>query len=68
MLHRIPLLFAGMSDHLHAAGLLEPLGSGEPTTKKNMQGRLRCRMCQDPVPQRQGARTEEDVQGLVLES
>ena len=28
------LLFAGMNDHLHAAGLLEPLRSGEPTTKK----------------------------------
>ena len=27
-------LFAGMNDHLHAAGLLEPLGSGEPTTKQ----------------------------------
>ena len=24
------LLFAGMNDHLHAAGLLEPLRSGEP--------------------------------------
>ena len=23
-------LFAGMNDHLHAAGLLEPLGSGDP--------------------------------------
>ena len=28
------LLFAGMNDHLHAAGLLEYLRSGEPTTKK----------------------------------
>ena len=28
------LLFAGMNDHLHAAGLLEPLISGEPTRKK----------------------------------
>ena len=28
------LLFAGMNDHLHAAGLLEPLRSGEPTTKE----------------------------------
>ena len=28
------LLFAGMNVHLHAAGLLEPLRSGEPTTKK----------------------------------
>ena len=28
------LLFAGMNDHLHAAGLLEPLRSGEPTTKQ----------------------------------
>ena len=28
------LLFAGMNDHLHAAGLLEPLRSGEPTTEK----------------------------------
>ena len=27
-------LFAGMNDHLHAAGLLEPLRSGELTTKK----------------------------------
>ena len=28
------LLFAGMNDHLHAAGLLEPLKSSEPTPKK----------------------------------
>ena len=28
------LLFAGMNDHLQAAGLLEPLRSGESTTKK----------------------------------
>ena len=28
------LLFAGMNDHLHAAGLLESLKSGEPTPKK----------------------------------
>ena len=28
------LLFAGMNDHLHAAGLVEPLRSGEPTPKK----------------------------------
>ena len=28
------LLFAGMNDHLHVAGLLEPLRSGELTTKK----------------------------------
>ena len=28
------LLFAGMNDHLHAAGLLEPLRSGKPTQKK----------------------------------
>ena len=28
------LLFAGMKDHLHAAGLLEPLRGGEPTPKK----------------------------------
>ena len=28
------LLFAGMNDHLHAAILLEPLRSGEPTPKK----------------------------------
>ena len=28
------LLFAGMNDHLHAAGLLEHLRSGEPTSKK----------------------------------
>ena len=28
------LLFAGMNDHLHAAGLLEPMRSGEPTPKK----------------------------------
>ena len=28
------LLFAGMNDHLHVAGLLEPLGSGQPTSKK----------------------------------
>ena len=28
------LLFAGTNDHLHAAGLLEPLRSGEPTPKK----------------------------------
>ena len=28
------LLFAGMNDHLHAAGLLDPLRSEEPTTKK----------------------------------
>ena len=28
------LLFAGMIDHLHAAGLLDPLRSEEPTTKK----------------------------------
>ena len=28
------LLFAGMNDHLHAAGLLEPLRSGEPAPKK----------------------------------
>ena len=28
------LLIAGMNDHLHAAGLLEPLRSGEPTSKK----------------------------------
>ena len=28
------LLFAGMNDHLHAAGLLEPLRSWELTTKK----------------------------------
>ena len=28
------LLFAGMNDHLHVAGLLEPLRSGEPTPKK----------------------------------
>ena len=28
------LLFAGMNDHLHAAGLLEPLRRGEPTLKK----------------------------------
>ena len=27
------LLFAGMNDHLHAAELLEPLRSGEPTAK-----------------------------------
>ena len=27
------LLFAGMSDHLHAAGLLEHLREGEPTPK-----------------------------------
>ena len=27
-------LLAGMNDHLHAEGLLEPLRSGEPTTKK----------------------------------
>ena len=27
-------LFAGMNDHLHAAGLLEPLRSGEPLPKK----------------------------------
>ena len=27
-----------------------------------------CRVCQDPVPRRQGARTKEGVQGLVLES
>ena len=37
-------------------------------TKKNWKGRLRCRVCQDPVPRRQGARSEEGVQGLVLES
>ena len=29
-----PLLFAGMKDHLHAAGLLEHLRSEEPTPKK----------------------------------
>ena len=28
------LLFAGMNDHVHAAGLLEPLRSGELTPKK----------------------------------
>ena len=28
------LLFAGMNDHLHAAGLVEPLRSGEQTAKK----------------------------------
>ena len=28
------LLFAGMNDHLHAAGLLEPLKSDAPTPKK----------------------------------
>ena len=28
------LLFAGMNDHLHAAGLLEQLKSDEPTPKK----------------------------------
>ena len=28
------LLFAGMNDHLHAAGLLEHLKSNEPTPKK----------------------------------
>ena len=28
------LLFAGKSDHMHAAGLIENLGSGEPTPKK----------------------------------
>ena len=28
------LLFAGMNDHVHAAGLLEPLRSGESTPKK----------------------------------
>ena len=28
------LLFAGMNDHPHAAGLLEHLRSGEPTRKK----------------------------------
>ena len=28
------LLFAQMNDHLHAAGLLEPLMTGEPTPKK----------------------------------
>ena len=28
------LLFAGMNNHLQAAGLLEPLKSGEPTIKK----------------------------------
>ena len=28
------LLFAGMKDHLHAAGLQEPLRGGEPTPKK----------------------------------
>ena len=28
------MLFAGMNDHLHAAGLLEPLRNGEPTPKK----------------------------------
>ena len=37
-------------------------------TKKNWQGKLRGRVCQDPAPRRQGARTEESVQGLVLES
>ena len=31
------LLFAGLSDHLHAAGLLEHLRSGEPTPKKFWQ-------------------------------
>ena len=36
--------------------------------KKNWQGRLRCRVCQDQVPRRQGARIEDDVQKLVLES
>ena len=28
------LLFAGMNDHLHAVGLLEPLRNGAPTPKK----------------------------------
>ena len=28
------LLFAGMNDHLHASGLLEPLRSGKPRPKK----------------------------------
>ena len=28
------LLFAGMNDHVHVAGLLEPLRSGEPKPKK----------------------------------
>ena len=28
------LLFAGMNDHLHAAGLLEPLRSGKPRPNK----------------------------------
>ena len=28
------LLFAGINDHLHAAGLVEHLRSGEPTPKK----------------------------------
>ena len=28
------LLFAGMNDHLHAAGLLEHLNGAEPTPKK----------------------------------
>ena len=36
-------------------------------TKKNWQGKLRCRVCLDPVPRRQGARTEEGVQVLVLD-
>ena len=37
-------------------------------TKKNWQGQLRCRACQDPVSRIQEARTEEGVQGLVLDS
>ena len=28
------LLFAGMNDHLHAAGLFEPLRNREPTPEK----------------------------------
>ena len=37
-------------------------------TKKNWQGKLRCRVFQDPVLPKQGARSEEGVQGLAFES
>ena len=37
-------------------------------TKKKGQGRLRGRVCHDPVLRGQGARTEEGVQELVLEA
>ena len=36
------LLFAGMNDHLHAAGLLEHLIGGEPSPRKSGMQSTRC--------------------------